>query len=208
MTTLWSGFYDYIAPDLPGCPLAAIDVALRQAAIAFCEQSLAWGYDHPEISIVSGTNTYDYVPPAQAVVHAITYAELDGKELASQAASYSINIYDWRNRTGTPKYVLGGTTALTLVSRPDANGTLKLTVALKPSPAATGLDDSIFNEYREAIVHGALSRSMMSPKKPYTSTQLAQYHAQQFMIKTGQAGMRQARNYTCAPLQTAILRRG
>jgi hypothetical protein len=49
---------------------------------------------------------------------------------------------------------------------------------------------------------------MLSPKKPYSSPQLAQYHAQQFEIKTGQAGMRQARNYSRAPLQTAILRRG
>ena len=115
---------------------------------------------------------------------------------------------DWRNATGTPEYILGGTTSLQLVPAPDAGGTLTLKVALKPSPSATGIDDDIFNEYREAIVHGALARMMLSPKKPYSSPQLAPYHAQQFEIKAGQAGVRQARNYSRAPLQTAILRLG
>lgn len=205
---VWSEFYDFVAPDVPGCPFGMIDVAVRQSAIDFCAQSLAWSYQHPDVAVVAGTNTYNYVPPSGAVVHAVTYAELNGKEVPSQVAAYSINIYDWRNQSGMPRYVLGDATALTLVPNPDANGTLKLTVALKPSTSAIGVDDNIFNEYREAIVHGALARLMLSPKKPYSSPQLATHHQQQFTILTGQAGMRQAKSYTRALLQTAILGRG
>lgn len=208
MTVLWTAFYDYILPDLPGCPFAVADNALRLAAIAFCEQSLAWRYQHPGVSVVPATAEYAFVPPAEAVVHAITYAEFAGKEIEAHAGEANIRIADWRNRTGTPEYVLGGATSLTLVPIPDVAGTLKLTVALKPSPTATGVDDNIFNEYREAIVHGALAKLMLSPKKPYTSPNLATYHQQQFTILTGAAGMRQARNFTRAPLQTSILRRG
>jgi hypothetical protein len=79
---------------------------------------------------------------------------------------------------------------------------------LKPSTSAAGIDDDIFNEYREAIVHGALSRLMLSPKKPYSSPPLATYHQQQFVVLTGQAGLRKDRNFTRAPLRTTILRRG
>ncbi|MDN5836557.1 MAG: hypothetical protein L0H12_04305 [Nitrosospira sp.] len=204
---LWSDFHDLAAPDLPGCPVVAIDMALRQSAIAFAEQSLAWRDSHPDIAVVAGTATYAFVPPAQAVVHAVTHAEFENKEIESHAGESNIRIADWRNRMGTPEYVLGGATSLQLVPMPDVAGTLSLEVALKPSVTATGVDDSIFNEFREAIIHGALARLMLSPKKPYSSAQLSMYHAQQFTIKTAAAGVRVARNYNRAPIQTAILRR-
>lgn len=207
MTVLWTAFYDYIVPDLPGCPFAVVDNALRLAAIAFCEQSLAWRYKHPAVAVVPATAEYPFVPPAESVVHAITYAAFEDKNIESHAGESGINIADWRNQTGTPEYVLGGYTDLTLVPTPDVAGTLTMTVALKPSPAAAGVDDNVFNEYRGAIVHGALATLLLSPKKPYTSPNLATYHQQQFAIQTGVAGMRQARNFTRAPLQTAILRR-
>ena len=32
---LWSEVYDLVMPDLPGCPFAAVNSALRQSAIVF-----------------------------------------------------------------------------------------------------------------------------------------------------------------------------
>jgi hypothetical protein len=204
----WDAFYDFVVPDVPGCPFAAVDVALRQAAIDFCSQSLVWKYSHPDITVAPGTASYNFAPPAQAVVHTVTYAEFEGSEIDCHTGESGIQIYNWRNQTGTPEYVLGGATSLTLVPTPDVAGTLKLEVALKPSPAATGIDDDVFNEYRDAVVHGALGRLMASPKKPYTALQLATYHQQLFTQLTGQAGYRVARSYTRAPLRTTINSRG
>ncbi|MDQ3186902.1 MAG: hypothetical protein M3Q16_10710, partial [Pseudomonadota bacterium] len=67
---LWSDFYDLVMPDLPGCPSVVVDNSLRQSAIAFCEQSLGWKYDHPSVPVVQGIAEYAFVPPADAVVHA------------------------------------------------------------------------------------------------------------------------------------------
>lgn len=204
----WADFYDLVMPDLPGCPFVMVDNALRQSAITFCEQSLAWRYDHPPVSIVPGTAEYAFAPSADAVVHAIAYATLDEKEIESHAGEEDIRIAVWRRQTGMPVYVLGGATSLTLVPAPDAAGTLVMIVALKPSPTAMGIDDNQFNEFHEPIIHGALTRLMLSPKKPYTDAQLAQYHQQQFAVKTAAANVRVARSYTRAPLRTAILQRG
>lgn len=204
----WADFYDLVIPDLPGCPFVMVDNALRQSAITFCEQSLAWRYDYPPVSIVPGTAEYAFAPPAEAVVHAIAYATLDDKEIESRAGEEDIRIAGWRRQTGMPVYALGGATSLTLVPAPDAAGTLAMIVALKPSPAAIGMDDSQFNEFRETVIHGALARLMLSPKKPYTDMRLAQYHQQQFAVKTAAAGVRAARSYTRAPLRTVILQRG
>lgn len=205
----WSDFYDLVMPDLPGCPFAAADSALRQSAITFCEQSLAWQAIHPDISIAAGTAQYAFASPEGTVVHAISYAALNGEEIESHGGEMSITTSNWRRKSGTPQYVLGGATSLTLVPQPVADGTLAMIVALKPSAASTGIiEDTLFNEYCEVIVHGALARLMLSPRKPYTNVQFAAYHQQQFTIKTAAAGVRVARSHTRAPLRTAILKRG
>ena len=48
---LWSDLYDLIMPDLPGCPFAAVNNALRQSSIVFCAQSLAWKDEHPPVAV-------------------------------------------------------------------------------------------------------------------------------------------------------------
>jgi len=204
---IWSDFYDYIMPDVPGCPLHAATFALRQSAIAFCEQSLAWRHNHPDIAIMAGTADYPFDPPEDTVVHVVTYAALDGKQIGVETDASRMRVENWRNQSGRPQYVLGRESALRLVPRPDVDGTLTLEVALKPAPLASSVSDELFNEWREAIVHGALARLMLSPKKPYTNGQLAQHHQQQAHIKAGQAGIHVARDRTRAPLQTSIMRR-
>jgi hypothetical protein len=204
---LWRDFYDLVMPDVPGCTFAAIDSALRQSAVVFCEQSLAWLTEHPGISVVGGTAEYAFTPPEGAVVHAITFAALNGEEIAPYKGETGISAKNWRNRTSPPQYILSGAGSVILVPHPDAAAVLTMIVALKPSPASAGIDDVQFNEYREAIVHGALLRLMLSPKKPYTNAQLAAYHQQQFAIKTAAAGVRVAKNYTRTPLRTSIMAR-
>lgn len=205
---LWSDFYDLLMPDLPGCPAAAADSALRQSSIAFCEQSLAWQTEHQPVFVMGGIAEYPFSPPEGAAVHSTINAVLDGEEIESFAGEKNITIKNWSRQTGKPRYVLGGPSSLTLIPTPDSNGVLGVTVTLKPSATSTGIDDGLFHEYREAIIHGAMARLMLSPKKPYTNIQLAAYHQQQFIIKTAAAGMRVARSYARAPFQTAILRRG
>ncbi|SEK64357.1 hypothetical protein [Nitrosovibrio tenuis] len=204
---LWSAFYDLAVPDTPGCPFEAMDAALRQAATSFCEQSLAWKYEHPSIPVTIGIASYGVVAPAEAMMHAIIHAEFDGKEINSRIREADTWTAGWSRKTGMPEYIFGAAPSVTLVPVPDVAGTLSMTIALKPSPTAAGIDDFIFNEYREAIVHGALARLMLSPRKPYTNAQLAQYHSQQFLVKTADAGMRVARSYTRAPLRTRIMGR-
>jgi len=204
----WRDFYDLMMPDLPGCPSAAADSALRQSAIAFCEQSLAWQGTHPDISVAAGTAEYAFTPPADAVVHSIIHAALNGEEIALYPGEAGMGSMNRHGRKDIQAYILAGAASLTLVPEARASGKLSMTVAFKPSPVSMGIVDAQFNEFREAIVHGALSRLMLSPKKPYSNIPLAQYHQQQFAVKTAAAGQRVARGYTRARLQTRIMARG
>jgi hypothetical protein len=204
---LWSDFYDSALPELPGCPFVALNHALRQSAIAFCEQSLVWTYEHPDISIVAGVDEYAYIPPAETLVHAVTWAKFNETELDTRTRDEDMRIWDWRNQTGVPQYVLNMPNSLKLVPKPDLDGTLKLIVALKPDNSAIGIDDVMFQEHREAIAHGAKARLMLSPRKPYTDPERAVLNMQMFNSKVLSAGVRASRNYTLAPLRTAIMNR-
>ena len=105
---LWTAFYDYTSPHLPGCPVAALDIALRQSAIEFCELSLAWKAEHDPIAVVAGTAEYPFVPPAEAVVHAITYAQFDDDELQITGET-GILIQNWRTSgNGPSNFVVEG----------------------------------------------------------------------------------------------------
>jgi hypothetical protein len=204
---LWSDFYDLVLPHVPNCPDVAVDIALRQSAITFCEQSKAWTYTYPDIAVAIGVSQYSYNPPDQSAVDTVIHAEFSDCEIGVNVSENNLPIRDWRDQTGTPQYVLGGSTGITLVPSPDIDGTLSLIVTLKPSPTAIGVDDTIYNEYREALAYGAVAQLMISPKKPYSNPQLAAYYQELFIIKTGQAGIRSDRNYTREPLRTTIMRR-
>lgn len=205
--TPWSAFYDHALPDLPGCPEAMLDHALREAAILFCEQSLAWRYAHPDIAVAASIERYSYVLPDNTAAHVVTWARFNEQEIEAAAGEHGIRLTDWRHQVGTPEYVLGETTGILLVPKPDLPGTLKVEVVLKPSPDAPGIDDDIFTEFRQAIAHGAIGRLMLSPNKPYTNGQLAGLHQYEFITRTAAAGTQRARNRTRAPLQTSIMRR-
>lgn len=205
--TPWSEFFDMVSPDVPGCPLPMQEIALRQAAIVFCERSLAWEYEHPDIPVIVGVDEYTFIPPGGAVVHAIMYARFNDQDIYCDVRPDDISIWDWRHQTGTPQYVFSNANSVMLVPTPNVAGTLKMTVVLKPSPNASGVDDDIYNEYRTAIVHGALETLMFSPKKPYSNPGMAQVHGQQFNIEAGSAGIRKDRGFTRAPLLTSIMRR-
>ena len=205
--TPWNAFYDLLSPQVPGCPQTTQVVALRQAAIEFCEQSLAWKYEHPDIDVVPGTAKYLFEPPGGAFVHAIAYADFNGSQLETRKMERDIGMWAVRNNIGTPEYILGGPLSLTLAPTPDVAGTLKIEAILKPTPVADGVDDIIYEEYREAVVHGALAKLMLSPKKPYTDPVLASHHMQLFQIQTACAGMREAKNHNRAPLETTLMKR-
>jgi hypothetical protein len=206
---LWIDFYDLAKPEVPGCPDIVLDNALRQSAIVFFEMSLAWRVKLDDIPIVAGTNTYAYTPPTGSVVHSITFATFNGQEIAAHTGESDLQnrIWDWRNQSGMPEYVLGGLSSLVLVPNPDCAGTLSLIVALKPSADSVGIDDDLFNEWKEGIIDGALARLMASPKKPYSYPEGSSFHQVQFMVRTGHASSRVAKGFTRAPLQTAILSR-
>lgn len=59
--------------------------------------------------------------------------------------------------------------------------TMRMFYALKPSRNADSMDEVIFNELEEAILHSALQHLLVLPNVAWSDRELASYHAKQFL---------------------------
>lgn len=69
---------------------------------------------------------------------------------------------------------------------PDAEKTytMRMFMALKPKRTATGMEEAIFNDLEDAIMHGALQDLLILPNVPWADRDLASYHARQYIFYT------------------------
>jgi hypothetical protein len=59
----------------------------------------------------------------------------------------------------------------------------RMFLALKPKKNATGMDELIFDELEEVIMHGALQHLLVLPNTNWSDRELAAYHAKQFVYQ-------------------------
>jgi hypothetical protein len=178
MATLDS-FYPYILPDVQGCPEPTIDVAIRSAAIEFCEKSLAFQRDLDPVTVVKNIIDYDLEPPDQQLVVRIMRMWFKGTELHPVAPDFvsKPEIYNSlfsgadKSASDPRHYIQKDERTFTLYPIPPdtvANA-LTMRVALKPSRSATTIEDDLFEEYAEVIAHGAKFRLLSMASKPWTN---------------------------------------
>lgn len=201
MATNFTDWYEDVLPHAPGCvPAIALD-AIRKAAIQFCKETRIYQYDHPAVDVVATQATYAFVPPAGTVVTEILDAWYDDVPLDPKGRDDLGNINsNWREWDGPrPIYITQDderNARLAPIPSVSLTGGLKMLVALKPTIAATEIEDRIYEEYREEIADGALARLYISPKKPFTDLALAAAKAQMFRTHCNLAYNKAMRGHT------------
>ncbi len=56
-------------------------------------------------------------------------------------------------------------------------------VSLKPTRTASGMDEVIFNDLEDVMMHGALQHLLALPKTNWSDKELATYHAKQYLTQ-------------------------
>lgn len=186
-----------LQPSVPGCPRQTVNQYIRDAAIKTCERTLAWRYQQPEFALTPGTYVYAYNKPAQTQVHAVFGAMMNNAPLEVLTLDEALRLYPaWADRYTTAgdieKY---GTQprSITQVSPhefavlplPDAERTytMRMFYALKPTRDADGMDEVMFDELEDVIMHGALQQLLVLPNTHWADRELAAYHAKQFLFQ-------------------------
>lgn len=59
---------------------------------------------------------------------------------------------------------------------------MRMFLALKPKRTATGMDEVIFDDLEDVIVHGALQHLLVLPNANWSDRELAAYHAKQYVF--------------------------
>jgi hypothetical protein len=189
---LFSDLVNRIAPSTPGAPQPVIITHVRNAAIEACERTLAYKYVQAEQTLVNGTYSYAYAPAATTEVHAILAANInDTIKITPKTVEQVTRIYPFWPTTaaalrGSPLYVVHFDADTYLMARtPDGVTTylLHMVLALKPLRTATGLEQSVFDELEDVIVHGTLQHMLVLPEQTWSDNELAAYHAKQFVFK-------------------------
>lgn len=195
---LWSDFYDYLLPDLPGCVPGMADIALRRAAQQFCERTLVWKEYLYAQALTMNVMEYPFgIPSTQEMVKlldaTINYVDDSDPEnpvnCVDDLPVFRLDQlpHDWKTRQRLPPGIMTldrvSYYVFPVITPPQAADDAPLParsvvahVALKPSNTGTGVDDNTFAHHVHKIASGAKAILMMSPKKPYTDANLAQYH--------------------------------
>ena len=209
-----TSFYPYIVPHVPGCPSLTVDVALRSSLIEFCERSLIIQRDHDPVSVVQNIADYDFEPPiASHLVVKIMRAWYKGFPLAPISPDEIANptIYNTRATetplTGDPRNIFQkDERTFTVYPIPKESTKLSLTmrIALKPSRAATTVEDSLYEDHAETVAAGALSKLMIQAGKAYSNPQMSAIHLKVFETGINKAKQAVSRWYVRSGLKVRI----
>lgn len=177
-----------LVPDvrvaIPELPSFVAERQLLRAARLFCEDSRTWRVNI-SLSVTTTVATIDVTAllPANTELVEIISVKNTGGGAPVEPRTYvwlDKNTSNWREETdrNAKWYLLDGNNAIRLVPTPTTTiaALYDVRVAVKPLLSATQIDDVVLNKYDEVLVHGALARLYLMPRKPWTDANLAQYH--------------------------------
>lgn len=189
---LWNDFFDYVLPELPGCPQDVAALAIRNTTIDFFGSTGVYVVSHEAIDVVAGVGTYRFAPPAGWDVAQVKNAWHKGQKIHPSGSDDLEKLHgEWTKVTGNPKrFMHEDQSSVRVVPLPVEGvvGGLTMRVALRPTRSSAGFStDWVFDTYVETIAAGAKSALMIMPAKPWSNPQLAAFYAAKYKQGVGSA---------------------
>lgn len=178
----WDVLRPDIAPDVGACPYEKIDDAVKRVVIDFCRRTSC--YRIRAILPDAGGAGMRALPvalvPAGTRLVQLLKPSFDGEPIEPVGEDVVSGLYgNWRTLVATPLYLVRerSDTGFWLVPGPTATTTTSLVVTsvLTPSEDATGVDDSVLNEFRDQVINGVKGR-LLAMNEPWSNPTLATFH--------------------------------
>ena len=197
MATLLTAWSPEILTQVVGVPVPGIKVAVRNAAIKFCEETLLWTLTLDRISIVADTGAYDLALPALQDGQIINIDNVKFKE--NGASDDQFRRLDPISETQRDLVDSG---SWSFLSSPNPNAYysdylnkqlnfyqiptvasvegLLVKVNVRPEIDCDDLPDFLYKDYRQAIKHGALSELFGAKAMAWYDLEKGMYHGAMF----------------------------
>jgi hypothetical protein len=169
-----SSFVTRVTPYVNGAPQPLIEQAVVDAAISFCEDSLAMREIQTTTATVATQASYTLPGATDQEVCRVLNVWVNNRWIPPASAD-SVDYSDARSSQPTGYYTtrVNSVMKLVLVPIPDAVYSLQVEVAYRPLRTATTLQDEIFNQWVDAITKGASGRLMQIPGQSYSDSSTA-----------------------------------
>jgi hypothetical protein len=175
-----------LAPLVPGAPQPLVEQYVRYAAIEACERTLAWRYEQDAIPLTAGVYSYDYEVPDDTEVVAVMHAAINGTPIKFITQDELHSLYPaWPDITtaarGTPAVLsqldFDHFAVAPVPDSPTTAYSVKMFLALRPTPDSTSMDKVAFDELERLIFHGALKHLFAMPNTSWANQELSATHA-------------------------------
>lgn len=207
-------FVQEIAPHVDGAPTPVIARYIKQVVIDLCERAKVWRVQLDDVPLVAGTYEYALTSPiAGTEVSSIFDAKLitasnpDSRTPLAVATLEQVlaSVSDWPNTNtlGTPQAVYRDNVAeFDVVPVPDAldTYTVSLTAAIRPTMAATTIEDTLMSEWRRVWYHGTIHELMIMPGHNWSNEKLALYHGKQWEFHLNNARAKANKGFGRTPI--------
>lgn len=171
MAITWDKFYPYVQPYVPGCPEVVIQTHLQEAAAEFCAKSEVWRQTLELSSTSANMSDYELDVPNKSVLENIMFLTLDGVTMTPVSERHfnpGVNA-DGSAITGTPtRYSVLEDASIRMYPTPIAKHKFTGVLVIKPSLAAKGVENFIFETHGRSIAAGAIARIAGIPNKEWS----------------------------------------
>jgi len=192
-TTLWSAFYPYIQPYLPGCPEIVMESHLQESAAKFLERSEIWRFEIEKDFAVKNVADYPvFLPSSEAVLENIYELVVDGRQL-KRITDKHLDSTRFAGAGCPTSYIIFQDTSIRFYPKPDKKYSYTGWGVLKTKLTAKGVEDWIFESHGRCISYGALGQLTSVPGKEWTNPELSMYYRMKFSKEADEAKSREYR---------------
>lgn len=216
-TSAFTTLYDEVLADVPGVPQPVALNAIRNAAIELCERAGVWTFNAVAINSVALQAAYAFVPEANTEVVGVVVAWYNGVKIEPRTGAQleaEVSIpgsgffvgTPWHKQSGTPKYfTFERSDQFILAPYPTEALALaiEMKLTLKPTRAATGMEEWVMNKHFETIAHGAKGKLCAMHSKPWSDPGQSTYHLGKFEQGITAASVYSSQNQAHAPMVSA-----
>jgi hypothetical protein len=140
--------------------------------------------------MTAGTYEYSFVPGSGAEVFSVLTANINGNNLSPVTLEELHQMYpkypsSVAAERATPRFIfqVNPITFHVALVPDNSTDTIEMFVTQRPSRASTGMNEAVMDDVEDAIVHGTLQQLLTLPERTWSDTELAAYHAKQFIFK-------------------------
>ena len=193
---IWSDFYSWVLPSVPGCPNPTLDLHLRQSAIEFCRKTLCWVRTLDPVEANGMEIRFDLDLPSQTQAVKLMAVAVKGLEYLLVDTQRGLQLV----RQGSGADFSFTQDKLTLDVHPlRARGdSIEVDMALAPCFNAGSIETDVASPYVQEIAQGALATLQMMAGVAWSDPGLAAANKALFNQRVATVAMHFARGQGAA----------